>query len=471
MGGRMYSDYFGIAENAFSITPDPRFLYMSERHCEALAHLLYGVVESGCFVLLTGEVGTGKTTVCRAMLEQLPDNIDVALLLNPPQSGRELLLAISDELNIAVIKRDATLHELVYILTRRLLENHANGRRTVVIIDEAQNIGIEVLEQVRLLTNLETSTEKLLHVVLVGQPELREQLAKPSLRQVSQRITARYHLEPLDAGETEHYVYHRLAVAGCRQGLFSRNALRQLHQESKGIPRVINILCDRALLSAFANDIPQVCKQQIRQSAREWRNRVKPSLKWLGWRRLGLPIATLGLLFAAALVSAYSEELQNLLPIPSLRPAQDPAAKVRDIQDARPVQNQVLHVQETAQQQKTQPRDTLVLPIPPAQEQHRTEPLPPVVSDEINLDAVRFIGPGSSPEEVRWLRHKLDHIEGVISLEDGPLFDERLQRRVMALQLRSGLAVDGIAGPRTLACINGMADSTLACPLTLQPKT
>ncbi|HEY0721300.1 MAG TPA: AAA family ATPase [Gammaproteobacteria bacterium] len=305
MGRRMYSDYFGISENAFSITPDPRYLYMSERHCEALAHLLYGVVESGCFVMLTGEVGTGKTTVCRALLEQLPDNVDVALLLDPPRSGRELLLAICDELHIALRQREAPLRELVDQLNQRLLESHAAGRRTVVIIDEAQNIRPDVLEQVRLLTNLETATEKLLHVILVGQPELRQQLAEPSLRQVSQRITARYHLQPLTLSETEDYVHHRLTVAGCRHGLFSSGALRQLHQESQGVPRVINILCDRALLGAFANDLPQVGKSEVREAAKVWRDEMRVKRPWFTWRRLVLPLSTAGLLCGAALLFVY----------------------------------------------------------------------------------------------------------------------------------------------------------------------
>ncbi|HEY0633952.1 MAG TPA: AAA family ATPase, partial [Gammaproteobacteria bacterium] len=305
MGRRMYSDYFGITENAFSITPDPRYLYMSERHCEALAHLLYGVVESGCFVMLTGEVGTGKTTVCRALLEQLPDNVDVALLLDPPRSGRELLLAICDELRIPLKQREAPLRELADRLNQRLLESHAAGRRTVVIIDEAQNIRPDVLEQVRLLTNLETHTEKLLHVILVGQPELRQQLADPSLRQVSQRITARYHLQPLTVSETEDYVHHRLTVAGCRTGLFSSSAFRQLHRESQGVPRVINILCDRALLGAFANDLSQVGKREVREAAKVWRDEMKPPRVWLRWRRLALPAATLGLLGGGVLLVVY----------------------------------------------------------------------------------------------------------------------------------------------------------------------
>lgn len=268
---RIYSDYFGIRENAFAITPDPRYLFMSERHREALAHLLFGTEEGGGFVQLTGEVGTGKTTICRAFLEQLPQNVDVALLLNPPDNGRELLLAIASELRLPVPRRDAVARELVELLNDRLLRAHAGGRRTVVIIDEAQNIRPEVLEQVRLLTNLETATHKLLQVFLIGQPELRQKLERPALRQVAQRITARYHLEPLSLPETRGYIRHRLAVAGCRQGLFSPAAVKQIYRQSQGIPRVINILCDRALIGAFATDMPEVNASIVRYAAREWR--------------------------------------------------------------------------------------------------------------------------------------------------------------------------------------------------------
>lgn len=296
---RMYSDYFGFRENAFAITPDPRYLFMSERHREALAHLLFGTEEGGGFVQLTGEVGTGKTTICRAFLEQLPENVDVALLLNPPDSERELLLGIAAELRLALPRRDLPVRELVDLLNARLLRSHADGRRTVVIIDEAQNIRDEVLEQVRLLTNLETPTHKLLQVFLIGQPELRQKLEQPALRQVAQRITARYHLEPLNLAETNGYIGHRLAVAGCRQGLFSPAAVKQIFRQSKGIPRVINILCDRALLGAFASDSAQVTADIVRLAAREWRGETGPA----GLARLSRPAlaaAVAGLVVAAA---------------------------------------------------------------------------------------------------------------------------------------------------------------------------
>ena len=210
----MYTKYFGLKEPGFSITPDPRFLYLSEDHREALAHLLYGAGEGGGFVLLTGEVGTGKTTICRTFLEQLPQEVDVALILNPPLTVPDLLYAICEEFGIPVSATIESPRVLVARLNRYLLEAHARNRRPVLLIDEAQNLSPDVLEQIRLLTNLETHTHKLLQIFLVGQPELRDLLDTRELRQISQRITARYHLLPLSRRETSNYVAHRLAVAG-----------------------------------------------------------------------------------------------------------------------------------------------------------------------------------------------------------------------------------------------------------------
>ena len=297
---RMYSEYFGIRENAFAITPDPRYLFMSDHHREAMAHLLFGMEEGGGFVQLTGEVGTGKTTISRAFLEQLPENVDVALLLNPPDNGRELLLAIVSELRLPLPRRNAGVRELVELLNERLLGAHAGGRRTVVIIDEAQNISPDVLEQVRLLTNLETSSHKLLQVFLIGQPELRQKLEQPALRQVAQRITARYHLEPLSLFQTQGYIHHRLEVAGCRQGLFSPAAIKQIYLQSQGIPRVINILCDRALLGAFATDSSQVSASIVRYAAREWRGENGRGRPVPPLARTAIAVAVAGLTFAAA---------------------------------------------------------------------------------------------------------------------------------------------------------------------------
>ncbi|MEA3273868.1 MAG: AAA family ATPase [Pseudomonadota bacterium] len=272
----VYPQYFGLKEPTFSITPDPQYLFLSEQHREALAHLLYGAGESGGFVLLTGEVGTGKTTVCRAFLEQLPDGVDVALILNPAMTVTELLRAVCQEFHIAVPEEERTVKRLVDRINEYLLEAHANGRRPVLMIDEAQNLRPKVLEQIRLLTNLETTKHKLLQIFLVGQPELRTLLQREGLRQLNQRITARYHLRPFHARETAEYVRHRIAVAGVERQLFTPAALRRIHALSGGVPRLINILCDRSLLGACVTRSPLVTKQIVTKAAHE----VKDAAAW-----------------------------------------------------------------------------------------------------------------------------------------------------------------------------------------------
>jgi len=264
----MYAKFFGLNEKPFSITPDPRYLFLGPRHAEALAHLLYGVTESGGFIQLTGEVGTGKTTVVRSLLEQLPQHTDVALVLNPRLSPREFLLTICDELHVEVPDR-SSMKSIVDALNQRLLEAHAAGRRVVLIVDEAQNLSTDVLEQIRLLTNLETAKQKLLQIILIGQPELRELLARNDLRQLAQRITGRYHLEPLEAEELQAYVRHRLEVAGSRAQIFSAGALRVLHQSSSGIPRLVNVIADRALLGAWSQEEQAISATMARKAARE----------------------------------------------------------------------------------------------------------------------------------------------------------------------------------------------------------
>ncbi len=231
----MYTSFFGLAEKPFAITPDPRYLYLSERHAEALAHLLYGINESGGFIQLTGEVGTGKTTVVRTLLSRVPHHADVAVILNPRVTPVEFLLTICEELGLAIAEADRdSVKQMVDALNRRLLNAHAEGRRIIVLVDEAQNLSIDVLEQVRLLTNLETPTQKLLQIILIGQPELRELLDRTDLRQLAQRITGRYHLKPLSREETKGYVRHRLRVAGATEEIFTPGALSELHRLSSG---------------------------------------------------------------------------------------------------------------------------------------------------------------------------------------------------------------------------------------------
>jgi general secretion pathway protein A len=250
----MYYEFFGLRESAFSIAVNPRYLYMSDQHREALAYLLYGV-QNGGFVMLTGEVGTGKTTLVRRLLEQLPENMDLAIILNPMASAPELLASICDELNVSYIEDDLTLKYLTDSLNIFLLKNHAQGRKTVLLIDEAQLLQIPVLEQIRLLTNLETNTEKLLQIILVGQPELKDLLSNPELRQLSQRITARFHLNALNLEETQGYLAHRLKVAGMSSALpipFPLDIIKLLHKHSGGIPRLINVISERLLIGAYS---------------------------------------------------------------------------------------------------------------------------------------------------------------------------------------------------------------------------
>ncbi|MEA3244140.1 MAG: AAA family ATPase [Pseudomonadota bacterium] len=265
----MYEKYFGLTERPFSIAPDPRFLYMSQQHREALAHLLYGVGDGGGFVQLTGEVGTGKTTICRCLLEQLPDNVDVALILNPRVTALELLASLCDELHIQYVKDTTSIKLLIDALNTYLLDTHAKGQRAILMIDEAQNLSAEALEQVRLLTNLETTREKLLQIILIGQPELRELLAREDLRQLSQRINARFHLEPISRAETAAYIRHRLQVCGAREPLFNENAVDLVHKLSAGVPRLINVVCDRAMLGAFVEGKRKVDAAIVHRAAME----------------------------------------------------------------------------------------------------------------------------------------------------------------------------------------------------------
>lgn len=289
----MYAAYFGLTERPFSLAPDPRYLYLSDAHREALAHLLYGLGEGGNFVQLTGEVGTGKTTVCRALLEQLPPDVDVAMIFHPRLTSVELLAAVCDELRVPYPSGTTSLKVLVDALSQALLDAHARGRRTVLIIDEAQNLSARVLEEIRLLTNLETTKEKLLQVILIGQPELAELLARRNLRQLAQRVTARYHLRSFTEEETRRYVQHRMEIAGQRQPIFTRLALHAAHRLSRGVPRLLNTICDRALLGAYATGQTRVKERIVRRAAREVFGR------WARRRRWMVATATAALLIAA----------------------------------------------------------------------------------------------------------------------------------------------------------------------------
>jgi len=275
----MYTHYFGLNEKPFAIAPNPRYLYMSELHREALAHLIYGIQRDGCFILLTGDVGTGKTTVCRCLLEQLPEDTDVAIILNPKLTAIDLLQTICEELSIPVPVESPTSKSYIDALNRHLLRTHAEGRSTALVIDEAQNLEADVLEQLRLLTNLETNTQKLLKIILLGQPELRSLLAGPLMSQVNQRITSRYHLQPLQPEDVRVYIQHRLRVAGGgTRRLFTDRAIRHVARISKGIPRLINLICDRALLGAYAENADRVSWKIMRKAGREVLATGRPSM-------------------------------------------------------------------------------------------------------------------------------------------------------------------------------------------------
>ena len=265
----MYLDYFGLKKEPFTISPDPSFLYPSVRHRQALAHLKYGLEREGGFILLTGEVGTGKTTLTRLLLRELPGNVRVAYILNARLGELDLMSSICQELRIPLDADKANIREYTDALNKDLLDSHANGTKTLLVIEEAQNLDPTVLEMLRLLTNLETDTTKLLHILLVAQPELLEVIGRPELRQLNQRVVSRYHLEPLDLQETTSYLSHRLSRAGCNRPVFDQAASAELHRISKGVPRVINLLSERSLLGAYASEEASVTKHIVQQASKE----------------------------------------------------------------------------------------------------------------------------------------------------------------------------------------------------------
>ena len=310
----MYLSHFNLGERPFSIAPDPRFLFMSSRHREALAHLLYGLGEGGGFVQLTGEVGTGKTTICRCLLEQVPGNVDVALVLNPKVTAEELIATVCDELGVDYPEEIHSIKTLTDLLNAHLLDAYSRGRRVVLIIDEAQNLSAEVLEQVRLLTNLETSTQKLLEIILIGQPELRAMLLRDDMRQLAQRVTARYHLEPISRGETDDYIRHRLQVCGTSHAIFTKGAIKAIQRLSGGVPRLINILCDRSMLGAYVEGKSLVDHRIVKKAAGEvlgHEHDVQQERRW--WSVAAGAVAVVALLALLVTRSWETVDLYGLL--------------------------------------------------------------------------------------------------------------------------------------------------------------
>lgn len=342
----MYAAYFGLRQEPFSIAPDPRLLFMSGQHREALAHLLYGVQGGGGFVLLTGEIGTGKTTVCRSFLEQVPAHCNLAYIFNPKLTVLELLETVCHEFGVPVslpAQRGPTVKDYLDPLNAFLLQAHAAGRNNVLVIDEAQNLAPEVLEQLRLLTNLETSERKLLQIILIGQPELRDMLARPELEQLAQRVIARYHLQALGEAECAQYVRHRLEACGLERPLpFDRAALRRVHKASGGVPRRINLLCDRALLGAYAGGQAQVTRAIVDQAAAEvFPPAVRARSAWPRLAIAGLAglAAGAGLLAAATRVADPLPVAAPVMPVAPTRadPAVPPAASLQVAATATPV--------------------------------------------------------------------------------------------------------------------------------------
>ncbi len=318
----MYNHYFQLKHAPFSIAPDPRYLFMSERHREALAHLLYGIGSGGGFVLLTGEIGAGKTTVCRCFIEQIPDNCRLAYIFNPRLNAEELLQTICDELHIALPSGVSGVKSYVDAINRYLLESHAQGLNNVLVIDEAQNLSSEVLEQLRLLTNLETSERKLLQIILIGQPELRTMLARPELEQLAQRVIARYHLGPLSEQETGAYIAHRLAVSGAAGMPFPPSLTPQVARLTHGVPRRINLLCDRALLGAYVENSPQVTRAILLRSAEEVFAGEPAARKPLRW-----PLLAGGALAGVAISAAAWQMLPQQAAQPATAQSKPAAVK------------------------------------------------------------------------------------------------------------------------------------------------
>lgn len=513
----MYQSYFGLTDVPFSIAPDPRYLYMSQRHQEALAHLLYGVNGGGGFVLLTGEVGAGKTTVCRCLLEQIPECCDVAYIFNPRQTVAELLSSICAEFGIQSPADNTSVKVFVDCINTYLLDAHARGRHTVLIIDEAQNLTADVLEQMRLLTNLETNQRKLLQIILLGQPELAQMLARPELSQLAQRIIARYHLGPLTRQEVAAYVQHRLGVSGTQRQLFPATLMRRVYRLSGGIPRMINVLCDRALLGTYVQGRERVDRATLMQAAREVFHRpaarmrpllvillagmvlaavpylpvapvqVKPmhikpvaalpaALEWPSAE----PIAQSEAQAYAALFRAWGAEYQGIGDCVQAeatglgcRTARGGLDELRQLN--RPAilfmhdsQGQEFYATLTRLDGQSATfsigRETRVVALVALADQWSGDytllwRMPPVAS--------RKIKPGERGPNVEWLSHQLAKISGKAAQSGKDLmFDETLVRQVKQFQLVQGLTPDGTVGFQTMMRLSSAAD--LTAPKLLQ---
>ena len=477
----MYARFFGLRQQPFSIAPDPRYLYMSERHREALAHLLYGVKGGGGFVLLTGEIGAGKTTVCRCFLEQIPKRCNVAYIFNPKQTVTELLRSVCDEFRIPHRAEGATVKDYVDALNEFLLQTHAVGQTNVLIIDEAQNLSPDVLEQLRLLTNLETHERKLLQIVLIGQPELRTMLARPELEQLAQRVIARFHLQALTPKETVHYIRHRLAVAGMNRPLpFEREALKRVYELSRGVPRRINLLCDRALLGAYAGNKASVDVEIVEKAAREVFDGRLPQdtlPERARWRHAALAAAVVAAAWRSerdalrALAQSWQVTLDDGEPCASaarqalqcFRSNGSTLALIRQLD--RPV---LLTLQPAGSKPSYALLTGLTMRSATLATGEGAMSLPLTALAELwrgEFATLWRTPPGyDDGAPVDWLSAQLAAAQGEAAPPAPTRFDAALRSRLNAFQVAQGLKPDGLAGPLTLMQINrasGVAEPRL----------
>ena len=476
----MYAEFYGLREKPFALSPDPRYLFLADSHREALAHLLYGIEHGEGFISITGEVGTGKTTLCRTLLQRIEPGTEVAFIFNPQLSAEELLQAINAELGLAT--DSLSRRQLMEQLNRFLLAKKAEGRRVLLLIDEAQNLAPDTLEQVRLLSNLETDTSKLIQIILIGQPELDAILESPNLRQLRQRISVRWRLSPLSATETRDYVRHRLRIAaGAPREIFTELALREVHRRARGIPRLVNLLADRALLAGYAAEARTIGLGLVTQSDKEIRGsarslatspRASRLLRWLpsGLRQVAgaALLVALGVGAAAAwqrlgpgAASAPPEATLASVDVAAADP-EVPAPELTAAEAAMPPPVEAARAEAVAEPAAFGD----VAAAPPASAPAGADAPAPIVGSVLLADALAAASPAASTSDAlrellrRWgapdaappfltLDEALERLRGaqiaVLSLRDANRATLELFNHASLLQLR---ALDG--APRTV---------------------